>query len=66
MVSAGQGVTLTSNMQADFLLIWNDLLAKLADAPKTWMLRDFHSPNLIWLAQRDASSASACWIFRTR
>lgn len=47
-----KGVTLTSNMQADFLLIWNDLLGKLADAPRTWMLRDFHSPNLIWLARR--------------
>jgi len=47
-----KGVTLTSNMQADFLLIWSDLLTKLADAPKTWMLRDFHSPNLIWLEHR--------------
>jgi tRNA threonylcarbamoyl adenosine modification protein YjeE len=47
-----KGVTLTSNMQADFLLIWGDLLTKLADAPKTWMLRDFHSPNLIWLEHR--------------
>ena len=47
-----KGVTLTSNMQADFLLIWQDLFAKLADAPRTWMLRDFHSPNLIWLEHR--------------
>jgi hypothetical protein len=47
-----KGVTLTSNMQADFLLIWQDLFARLAGAPRTWMLRDFHSPNLIWLAHR--------------
>jgi aminoglycoside/choline kinase family phosphotransferase len=47
-----KGVTLSSNMQADFLLIWQDLFAKVADAPRTWMLRDFHSPNLIWLAHR--------------
>lgn len=47
-----KGVTLTSNMQADFLLIWQDLFTKLADAPRTWMLRDFHSPNLIWLEHR--------------
>ena len=47
-----KGVTLSSNVQADFLLIWRDLLAKLADAPRTWMLRDFHSPNLIWLEHR--------------
>lgn len=47
-----KGVTLTSNMQADFHLIWNDLFGKLADTPRTWMLRDFHSPNLIWLEHR--------------
>ena len=47
-----KGVTLTSNMQADFVLIWRDLLDKVADAPRTWMLRDFHSPNLIWLPLR--------------
>jgi hypothetical protein len=27
-------------------------LAKAATAPKTWVLRDFHSPNLIWLGER--------------
>ncbi len=47
-----KGVTLTSNMQADFLLIWQDLFSELVDAPRTWMLRDFHSPNLIWLERR--------------
>ncbi|MFX8389515.1 hypothetical protein ABTL55_19845, partial [Acinetobacter baumannii] len=47
-----KGVTLSSNMQADFLLIWRDLLTKLAGTPRTWMLRDFHSPNLIWLEHR--------------
>jgi tRNA threonylcarbamoyl adenosine modification protein YjeE len=49
---ADMGVTLTSNMQADFVLIWQDLFSKLAAAPRTWMLRDFHSPNLIWLDHR--------------
>ena len=23
------------------------------DAPTTWVLRDYHSPNLLWLGQRD-------------
>jgi N-acetylmuramate 1-kinase len=32
--------------------MWRDLLGKPANAPKTWALRDFHSPNLIWLDQR--------------
>ena len=24
--------------------------------PKTWCLRDFHSPNLIWLAERTGTA----------
>ena len=33
--------------------MWRDLLQKPAAAPKTWVLRDFHSPNLIWLGDRE-------------
>jgi aminoglycoside/choline kinase family phosphotransferase len=39
-------------IRAEFVALWRDLLAKTASAPKTWVLRDFHSPNLIWLAER--------------
>jgi aminoglycoside/choline kinase family phosphotransferase len=39
-------------MRAEFKAIWRALLAKPAAAPRTWVLRDFHSPNLIWLEQR--------------
>ncbi|WP_029585482.1 tRNA (adenosine(37)-N6)-threonylcarbamoyltransferase complex ATPase subunit type 1 TsaE [Bradyrhizobium sp. URHD0069] len=42
----------TNTMRADFAVIWRDLLSKLASGPKTWVLRDFHSPNLIWLDGR--------------
>jgi aminoglycoside/choline kinase family phosphotransferase len=28
------------------------LLSKSASAAKTWVMRDFHSPNLIWLGER--------------
>lgn len=45
-------VAITSNLHAEFLLVWNELLNKLASAPRTWVLRDFHSPNLIWLDRR--------------
>lgn len=47
-----KGVDMTSNMHAEFLLVWNELLGKIATAQRTWMLRDFHSPNLIWLERR--------------
>jgi hypothetical protein len=51
-----RGVAPDDNMHAEFVTIWRDLLAKpsaAALAPdKTWVLRDFHSPNLIWLGER--------------
>ena len=37
---------------AEFVAMWRALLQKPAAAPRTWVLRDFHSPNLIWLAER--------------
>lgn len=47
-----RGITVASNMHAEFILLWGELFTKLAGAPRTWMLRDFHSPNLIWLEHR--------------
>jgi N-acetylmuramate 1-kinase len=35
-----------------FVAQWRDLLGRTDALPKTWVLRDFHSPNLIWLAER--------------
>jgi N-acetylmuramate 1-kinase len=35
-----------------FLTLWRYALADIIPEPKTWVLRDFHSPNLLWLAQR--------------
>jgi N-acetylmuramate 1-kinase len=39
-------------IRAEFVTMWRDLLSKPAAAPRTWVLRDFHSPNLIWLDER--------------
>ena len=36
----------------EFVTQWRDLLSKTDALTKTWVLRDFHSPNLIWLAER--------------
>jgi tRNA threonylcarbamoyl adenosine modification protein YjeE len=46
-----RGVEPTNNMRAEFFMMWRDLVGKRA-APSTWVLRDFHSPNLIWLDHR--------------
>jgi hypothetical protein len=47
-----RGVELTNGMRAEFATRWRDLLSKPASAARTWVLRDFHSPNLIWLDER--------------
>jgi len=38
--------------RGSFRALWRELLQPIIDAPPTWVLRDFHSPNLIWLPQR--------------
>ncbi|MDB5619787.1 tRNA (adenosine(37)-N6)-threonylcarbamoyltransferase complex ATPase subunit type 1 TsaE [Tardiphaga sp.] len=43
----------SDTLREQFVAMWRYLLAKPAAAPRTWVLRDFHSPNLIWLDGRD-------------
>jgi tRNA threonylcarbamoyl adenosine modification protein YjeE len=43
---------LTDSLRAEFVAMWRELLAIPAASAKTWALRDFHSPNLIWLEAR--------------
>ena len=38
--------------RTEFVALWREVLAHITAAPATWMLRDFHSPNMIWLADR--------------
>lgn len=47
-----RGVVPTEAMRAEFAAMWRDLLAITATHARTWVLRDFHSPNLIWLDER--------------
>jgi tRNA threonylcarbamoyl adenosine modification protein YjeE len=35
-----------------FLTLWGQVFDRLAEQPKGWVLRDYHSPNLLWLPQR--------------
>ena len=43
---------LTSSARADFIALWRDALDPALKAFPTWVLRDYHSPNLLWLPQR--------------
>jgi tRNA threonylcarbamoyl adenosine modification protein YjeE len=44
--------TLPSDARDTFITLWRDALQPALNAPKTWVLRDFHSPNLLWLPER--------------
>jgi tRNA threonylcarbamoyl adenosine modification protein YjeE len=43
----------SSGARMQFLGLWREALAPILAQPTTWTLRDFHSPNLHWLADRD-------------
>jgi tRNA threonylcarbamoyl adenosine modification protein YjeE len=47
-----RGAAPPSTVRDEFVTQWRGLLGKTAAMPKTWVLRDFHSPNLIWLDGR--------------
>lgn len=47
-----RGVAVTSAMRQDFLTLWQGLLADALAVPSTWVIRDYHSPNIIWLPER--------------
>jgi N-acetylmuramate 1-kinase len=47
------GAPATDAARRTFNRHWSEALAPAIAAPPTWVLRDYHSPNLLWLAQRD-------------
>lgn len=47
-----RGERVPDAVRAEFLSLWRPVLERLERQPPAWVLRDFHSPNLIWLPQR--------------
>ncbi len=47
------GAPAATAARAAFVRLWREALLPAIAAPPTWVLRDYHSPNLLWLAQRD-------------
>ena len=45
-------ITLSSGSRATFLSLWRKVLDEVMITRPTWVLRDFHSPNLIWQPAR--------------
>jgi aminoglycoside/choline kinase family phosphotransferase len=47
-----RGASASATERAEFAALWRETLGPAIAGPPTWVLRDFHSPNLIWLASR--------------
>lgn len=45
-----------SGARAQFLALWREALAPILAEAKTWTLRDYHSPNLLWLPDREGAA----------
>jgi N-acetylmuramate 1-kinase len=46
------GHQLSGSARAEFVNLWSETLVEIVAGPTTWTLRDYHSPNLYWLADR--------------
>ena len=46
------GADIPVAVEADFTAAWDSLFPMLETERRVWTLRDFHSPNLLWLPER--------------
>lgn len=46
------GTPAPETARAEFLALWENMLARVLSEPSGWLLRDYHSPNLIALDDR--------------
>ncbi len=49
---AVKGAGPTEARRREYLELWGPVFDRLLALPKGWVLRDFHSPNLLWLPDR--------------
>ncbi|MET0278886.1 MAG: tRNA (adenosine(37)-N6)-threonylcarbamoyltransferase complex ATPase subunit type 1 TsaE [Pseudorhodoplanes sp.] len=47
-----RGLSAGEPARGEFQALWTQALAPAIAGQQTWVLRDFHSPNLIWLPER--------------
>jgi aminoglycoside/choline kinase family phosphotransferase len=48
-----RGTSASGNARSEFDGLWREALGRAYDFPPTWVLRDYHSPNLLWLPERE-------------
>jgi len=44
-----------NDLRANYLKLWQEALLPVFQNANSWVLRDFHSPNLIWLEEREGN-----------
>jgi tRNA threonylcarbamoyl adenosine modification protein YjeE len=47
------GGTVTEHMRTMFIDLWRGAMLPVLTTEPTWVLRDYHSPNLLWLPERE-------------
>jgi N-acetylmuramate 1-kinase len=48
-----QGSVIPQDAKAEFDALWTELLPATQGDHRVWALRDYHSPNLIWMPERE-------------
>jgi aminoglycoside/choline kinase family phosphotransferase len=46
---------ITEAKRESYRTLWSEALAPVVEGARTWVLRDFHSPNLLWLPEREGT-----------
>lgn len=52
---AVHGRPIPADVRAEFTDVWTPIFTRLAAGSTGWVLRDYHSPNLVWLPERGGS-----------
>ena len=47
---------ITDTKRGAYRALWRDALLPVIAGTQTWVLRDFHSPNLLWLPEREGTA----------
>jgi aminoglycoside/choline kinase family phosphotransferase len=42
--------------RGSYRALWREALLPMTEGTQTWVLRDFHSPNLLWLPEREGTA----------
>src|SRR5947209_6877874 len=59
-----RGGTVTAAARSEFTGVWREVLSHAYEQPATWVLRDYHSPNLLWLPAREGLARVGLLDFR--